>query len=89
MFKFCQYVNKRRIYRMLNESAACLREQVVSDGDLLDAGMIFGTGFAPFRGGPIHYAQSIGKEKLLAEFALLQSLFGNRFAADTEWNKIL
>jgi len=38
-----------------DECMACLRDGVVADEDLLDAGMIFGTGFAPFRGGPIHY----------------------------------
>jgi len=84
-----QLITERLIYRMLNESAACLREQVVADGDLLDGGMIFGTGFAPFRGGPIHYAQSIGKEKLLENFKQLQAMFGPRFTADTQWNEIL
>ncbi len=53
-------ISDRLVKRMLDESFACLREGVVSDSDLLDAGMIFGTGFAPFRGGPIHYAQSKG-----------------------------
>ncbi|MFW5815359.1 MAG: 3-hydroxyacyl-CoA dehydrogenase NAD-binding domain-containing protein [Wenzhouxiangella sp.] len=38
-----------------DECRACLEDQVVEDADLLDAGMIFGTGFAPFRGGPMHY----------------------------------
>ncbi len=47
----------RLVLRMLNESFACLREGVVTDADLLDAGMIFGTGFAPFRGGPMRYAK--------------------------------
>ncbi len=41
---------------LVNESVACLREGVVTDADLLDAAVIFGTGFAPFRGGPIAYA---------------------------------
>ncbi|MCD6038833.1 MAG: fadJ [Gammaproteobacteria bacterium] len=55
-------IANRLVLRMLNESFACLREGVVTDADLLDAGMIFGTGFAPFRGGPMRYAktQSIG-----------------------------
>ena len=35
-----------------------LAEGIVADADLVDAGAIFGTGFAPFRGGPLHYAQS-------------------------------
>lgn len=42
----------------LDECLACLRDDVVADSDLLDAGMIFGTGFAPFRGGPVHYIES-------------------------------
>ncbi len=79
----------RLIFRMLNECAACLREQVVSSSDLLDAGMIFGTGFAPFRGGPIHYAQSLGKEKVLAEFEALKTQYGPRFTPDNEWIVIL
>ncbi|MGB0513763.1 MAG: 3-hydroxyacyl-CoA dehydrogenase family protein, partial [Wenzhouxiangellaceae bacterium] len=39
----------------LDECLACLRDGVVENEELLDAGMIFGTGFAPFRGGPVHY----------------------------------
>lgn len=41
-----------------DECRACLADQVVEDADLLDAGMIFGTGFAPFRGGPLHYLET-------------------------------
>lgn len=43
---------ERMILRLLNEAVACLREKVVADADLLNAGIVFGTGFAPFRGGP-------------------------------------
>jgi 3-hydroxyacyl-CoA dehydrogenase/enoyl-CoA hydratase/3-hydroxybutyryl-CoA epimerase len=39
------------------EAKAVLAEGIVADADLIDAGLIFGTGFAPFRGGPLHYAQ--------------------------------
>lgn len=53
-----QDISDRLVLCLLNESFACLREGIVADGDLLDAGMIFGTGFAPFRGGPIHYAKA-------------------------------
>ena len=42
----------------LNEAKAALAEGVVADADLADAGLIFGTGFAPFRGGPLHYLSS-------------------------------
>ena len=34
---------------------AALADGIVEDADVLDAGMIFGTGFAPFLGGPLHY----------------------------------
>jgi len=40
-----------------DECRSCLEDKVVEDADLLDAGMIFGTGFAPFRGGPMHYLE--------------------------------
>ncbi len=46
---------RRLISPMLDECERCLAEHVVEDQDLLDAGVIFGTGFAPFRGGPLHY----------------------------------
>jgi 3-hydroxyacyl-CoA dehydrogenase/enoyl-CoA hydratase/3-hydroxybutyryl-CoA epimerase len=42
----------------LTEARAVLAEGIVADADLIDAGLIFGTGFAPFRGGPLHYLQS-------------------------------
>ena len=53
----------RLILPMLNEAVACLREGCVADADLLDAGAIFATGFAPFRGGPLHYAKSGDKQR--------------------------
>jgi 3-hydroxyacyl-CoA dehydrogenase/enoyl-CoA hydratase/3-hydroxybutyryl-CoA epimerase len=42
----------------LGEAKAVLAEGIVADADLIDAGLIFGTGFAPFRGGPLHYLES-------------------------------
>ncbi len=44
------------------ECRACLGDQIVDDADALDAGMIFGTGFAPFRGGPLHYLRQLESE---------------------------
>lgn len=72
----------RLILRMVNESAACLREGVVADADLLDAGMIFATGFAPFRGGPMNYANDFGKDKLEHLFKTFESKYGERFKVD-------
>lgn len=73
----------RLILRMVNESAACLREGVVADADLLDAGMIFATGFAPFRGGPMNYAKDFGKDQLENLFKTFESKYGERFKVDT------
>ncbi len=75
----------RMIYRMLNESAACLREHVVENIDELDAGMIFGTGFAPFRGGPMHYAKRIGSHTIYQRLNDLASQYGERFKPDMYW----
>ena len=72
----------------VNEAVACVREGIVADADLCDAGVIFGTGFAPHRGGPINYLRAAGKEKLLAEMKLLEQKHGARFAADAGWQTI-
>jgi 3-hydroxyacyl-CoA dehydrogenase/enoyl-CoA hydratase/3-hydroxybutyryl-CoA epimerase len=79
-------ITDRLIYRMLNESARCLSEGIVSDADMLDAGMVFGTGFAPFRGGPIQYAKALGFEQVRARFKELQEKYGERFVADVYFN---
>jgi 3-hydroxyacyl-CoA dehydrogenase / enoyl-CoA hydratase / 3-hydroxybutyryl-CoA epimerase len=80
-----QQISDRLVLCMLNESFACLRENVVADGDLLDAGMIFGTGFAPFRGGPIHYAQKQGIHELYEQYVQLQTKAGKTDKLK-EWN---
>lgn len=75
-------IANRLILRMVNEAATCLREEVVADADLLDAGMIFGTGFAPFRGGPMHYANQFGRDQLNELFTQLETKHGERFKVD-------
>lgn len=56
-------IAERLISKIINESEACLKEGVVADADLLDGGMIFATGFAPFRGGPMNYAHGLKEQK--------------------------
>ena len=51
----------RLIGPFVAEAKAALAEGIVADADLVDAGAIFGTGFAPFRGGPLHYATGEGQ----------------------------
>jgi len=76
----------RLILPLLNESVAALHDGVVADGDLLDAGVIFGTGFAPFRGGPIQYIRTVGADALLARLQALQATHGDRFAPRPGWD---
>lgn len=78
----------RLILRLVNEAVACLREGVVADADLADAGVIFGTGFAPFRGGPLHYAEERGPEVILRRLTQLASSHGPRFEADPGWGQL-
>ncbi|WP_016849597.1 3-hydroxyacyl-CoA dehydrogenase NAD-binding domain-containing protein [Xanthomonas citri] len=79
----------RLILPLLNEAVACLHDGVVADADLLDAGVIFGTGFAPFRGGPIQYIRSVGADALLERLQALQARYGERFAPRPGWDSPL
>lgn len=72
----------RLILPMVNEAVAVLREGVVEDADLLDAGAIFATGFAPFRGGPLQYARSRGVTQVVERLAELERRYGARFRPD-------
>jgi 3-hydroxyacyl-CoA dehydrogenase/enoyl-CoA hydratase/3-hydroxybutyryl-CoA epimerase len=78
----------RLILQYVNEAVACLRERVVEDEDLLDAGMIFGTGFAPFRGGPLHYARARGVASIVARLEELATKHGPRFKPDAGWSAL-
>ena len=81
-------VSDRLILRLVNESVACLREGVVADEDLLDAGVVFGTGFAPFRGGPMHYVHSRGVGEVQRRLDELENRFGQHFHADDGWTAL-
>lgn len=75
----------RLILPMLNEAVACLAQGVVDDADLLDAGVVFGTGFAPFRGGPIQYVRAAGADALRAKLDALAARYGERFKPKDGW----
>lgn len=83
-----QAIADRLVLRMLNEAFACLREGVIENGDLLDAGMIFGTGFAPFRGGPIHYAKSQGIKALYQQYVIQAKAKGGDRVVLESWEEI-
>jgi 3-hydroxyacyl-CoA dehydrogenase/alkylation response protein AidB-like acyl-CoA dehydrogenase/enoyl-CoA hydratase/carnithine racemase len=56
----------RMVLLMVNEAARCLEEEVVTEPEKVDFAMIMGTGFAPFRGGPLRYADTVGATTLVA-----------------------
>ncbi len=75
----------RLILPMSNVCVACLREGIVDDPDMVDGAMIFGTGYAPFRGGPLNYARTRGVENVTSALRKLEAKFGGRFAPDAGW----
>ncbi|EGW53425.1 fatty acid oxidation complex subunit alpha [endosymbiont of Tevnia jerichonana (vent Tica)] len=79
---------ERLIFRLLNEAVACFREGVVEDADLLDAGIIFGTGFAPFRGGPMHYIKNGGLQQMRQRIQELERRHGKQFHPDSGWTNL-
>lgn len=82
-------IEDRLILRLLNECIGCLSEGIVSDGDLLDAGIIFGTGFAPFRGGPLHYVRARGSKTLRKRLHGLEYKYGEHFHASKGWAAVV
>ena len=78
----------RLILILVNECVACLRERVVEDPDLVDAAVLFGTGFAPFRGGPLTYARARGVPAVVARLTELAARYGERFQPDRGWPSI-
>jgi 3-hydroxyacyl-CoA dehydrogenase/enoyl-CoA hydratase/3-hydroxybutyryl-CoA epimerase len=81
-------IEDRLILPMINEAVACLSDQVVTDADLLDAGVIFGTGFAPFRGGPLHYARARGVDTVVQRLRELSAQYGDRFTPNAGWAEL-
>jgi 3-hydroxyacyl-CoA dehydrogenase/enoyl-CoA hydratase/3-hydroxybutyryl-CoA epimerase len=75
----------RLILPMSNVCVACLREGIVDDADVVDGAMIFGTGYAPFRGGPLNYARTRNVENIVSTLRALAEKFGGRFAPDAGW----
>jgi 3-hydroxyacyl-CoA dehydrogenase/alkylation response protein AidB-like acyl-CoA dehydrogenase/enoyl-CoA hydratase/carnithine racemase len=61
-----QDLQERMVLLMINEAARCLEEQIVTEPADVDFAMIMGTGFAPFRGGPLRYADTVGVAALVA-----------------------
>lgn len=75
----------RLVLPMSNVCVAALREGIVDNADVVDGAMIFGTGYAPFRGGPLNYARTRGVENVVSALHALAQKFGDRFTPDAGW----
>jgi 3-hydroxyacyl-CoA dehydrogenase/enoyl-CoA hydratase/3-hydroxybutyryl-CoA epimerase len=75
----------RLVLPMSNVCVACLREGIVDNPDTVDGAMIFGTGYAPFRGGPLNYARTRGADNIVTALRALAQKFGGRFTPDAGW----
>lgn len=69
---------KRLVYIMINEASRCLEEGVVDSAGTIDVGMIYGTGFPPFRGGLLRYADSIGAKAIVEDLKSFQAKFDSK-----------
>jgi len=78
----------RLLLPMLDVCVTCLRENVVTDEDTIDAAMTFATGFAPFRGGPMHYARTRGAGEITQTLQRLADKYGERFLPDPGWDRL-
>jgi 3-hydroxyacyl-CoA dehydrogenase/enoyl-CoA hydratase/3-hydroxybutyryl-CoA epimerase len=73
-------LQRRMVLLMVNEAARCFEEGVVDSPADVDFGMVMGTGFAPFRGGPLRHADSLGTAKVAGDLAQLAETAGSHFA---------
>jgi 3-hydroxyacyl-CoA dehydrogenase/enoyl-CoA hydratase/3-hydroxybutyryl-CoA epimerase len=73
-------ITNRLVYLMVNEVARCLEEKVVAAPEDADYGMILGTGFPVYRGGPLRYAESVGLKKVVTDMDGIHSRAGEKFA---------
>jgi 3-hydroxyacyl-CoA dehydrogenase / enoyl-CoA hydratase / 3-hydroxybutyryl-CoA epimerase len=81
-------VSDRLMLALANEAVACWREGVVTDVDLIDAGIVFGSGYAPFRGGPLQAAATRGYATCEARLYELAAKYGERFTPDSGWSSL-
>lgn len=73
---------------LANECVAALREALVDREEFIDAGVIFGAGYAPFRGGPLQAARQRGIEECVQRLQELAARYGARFTPDPGWERL-
>lgn len=74
-----QEILDRAMLIMVNEAAMCLEEGIIDNAQYLDMAMIMGTGFPPFRGGLLRYADSLGIDSVVITLKTLAKHHGQRF----------
>lgn len=77
-------IRDRIVLRLVNEAAKCLEAGVVTDSWMIDLGMVLGTGFAPFLGGPLRMCDLRGYGEAVEKLDYFQKTLGSRFAP-TQW----
>jgi 3-hydroxyacyl-CoA dehydrogenase len=75
-----EVIEARLVLPMINEAAFCLEDGIVREPAKLDLAMIFGTGFPPFRGGLLRYADALGADRVFTRLDDLSERLGPRFA---------
>jgi len=83
-----QEIIQRTVYPMVNEAARCLDEGIARSARDVDLGMIFGTGFAPFRGGLLRFADHEGLDKIVDILNEYTQNYGSRFTPSDSLIKI-
>lgn len=78
-------IQNRIMSRFVNEAAKCLEDEIISDPVVGDIGLVFGTGFAPFRGGPFRYLDTVGAE----EYVGMMDGFADRYGPQFEPCRLL
>lgn len=78
----------RLILPMCDAAVECLRNDVIHDEEQLDGAVIFGTGWAPFRGGPMRYARTRGLGECRDRLRALAEKHGDRFRPDPGWDSL-
>jgi enoyl-CoA hydratase/long-chain 3-hydroxyacyl-CoA dehydrogenase len=73
-------IQNRIISRMVNEAAKCLEDEIIANPVVGDIGMVFGTGFAPFRGGPFRYLDQVG----VASYVDMMNSFADKYGPQFE-----
>ncbi|MBN2568086.1 MAG: enoyl-CoA hydratase/isomerase family protein [Deltaproteobacteria bacterium] len=72
-------IQKRIIMALINEVGFCLSENIITSYNDAEIGLIYGIGFPPFRGGPLHYIDNLGADEIVTLLRTLESRWGSRF----------